>query len=487
MPKRMAQECNYNVDFRNHENYDLYEAWFKEKSQLQIREFEGLFGFECSDGKYSKTDENFNVYLVLRFEEEVAAGWSLKSNCHERIQGLLIKDAPEWYTCIIEGDIDREKYSFATEAEAVACCTRESNCEIEKERLLPKGEYFIGDPTYVLKEEYWHYLNVEKERGVFQDPNGIIFGKFRTLMGDGIFADDEGGEYGVDSGCIAVLPTSVCDEEKIERAYGEVYEMMAPFVAEWEPEDGEEGDIRVGNIRIHTNPLRDNKADCEDIDIALLADQKYDDGQFAEAIDLYNQAIRLLPLREDLFVGRGLAKEMLSDDEGAITDYKKATEINPNSSMAWFYLGSILTTHTWDQEEPIALLTKSIEIDPTNSNSDAYRYRGIARSDNENHDEALSDFSKLIEFDSNDGQAHLMMGYTYIKLGDYQASVHCLNKSIEVFEKNAGDEYDLYRCYLYLGNAKSKLGETDDACKNWKMAAELGSEDARIMHRDNCL
>lgn len=252
----MTIDCNYNINFSNHEDRDLYEAWFKEKSQLQIREFEGLFGFDCSDGKYSKTDEDFNQYLLLRFKEEVAAGWSLKSDCYSRIQGLLVKEAPEWYTCIINDTIDRQKYSFATEAEAVACCAKEGNCEIEKERLLPEGEYFIGDPVHVLKEEYWYYLSIEKERGVFQDPNGIIFGKFRTLMGDGIFTDDEGGEYGIDSGCIAVLPTCVCDEEEVERAYGQVYEMLAPFTAEWEPEDGEEGDICINNIFIHTNPFK---------------------------------------------------------------------------------------------------------------------------------------------------------------------------------------------------------------------------------------
>tara|TARA_B100000674_G_C37876492_1_gene932235 strand:+ start:83 stop:841 length:759 start_codon:yes stop_codon:yes gene_type:complete len=252
----MGQQCHYVIDFNTHENPELYKAWFEEKSQLQVREFEGLFGFDCADGNFEKTDADFNKYLVNRFEEEVVSGWSLKSDASERIQSLLIKDAPFWYTCIVDDSIDRGNCSFATEEEAFEFSRNHKNCVIEQEQLLPKGIYFIGDPSYVIKEEYWHYMSIEKERGVFQDPKGITFALFRTLMGDGVFTDDEGGEYAVDTGCIAVLPACVCDEENMESALGEVYEMTAPFTAEWEPEDGEKGDICVSDIFIHTNPLR---------------------------------------------------------------------------------------------------------------------------------------------------------------------------------------------------------------------------------------
>lgn len=252
----MAQQCNYVINFGAHENPDLYKAWFNEKSQLQVREFEGLFGFDCSDGKFAKTDADFNKYLVGKFEQEIADGWSPKSDTHERIQSLLIKDAPKWFTCVIDNTLDRDQYSFPTEKEAIECCKKHENCIIEQEQLLPKGIYFIGDPSYVLKEEYWHYMSTEKERGVFQDPKGITYALFKTLMGDGVFTDDEGGEYAVDSGYIAVLPACVCNEDDMENALGEVYEMTAPFTTEWEPEDGEEGDICISNIFIHTNPLR---------------------------------------------------------------------------------------------------------------------------------------------------------------------------------------------------------------------------------------
>ncbi|MDC2993703.1 tetratricopeptide repeat protein, partial [bacterium] len=342
--------------------------------------------------------------------------------------------------------------------------------------------------SYVLKEEYWHYMTIEMERGVFQDPNGITYALFRTLMGDGVFADDEGGEYVVDSGCIAVLPACVCNEEDMESAYGEVFEMMAPFTAEWEPQDGEEGDICVNNIFIHTNPLREsnNQGDIAANDeILVLADQRFDDDQFEEAINLYTQAIELFPSNEDLFVNRGLAKEMLGDDEGAINDYQNAIKINPVNSNALFLLGS-RKAQTNDLEEAIIILSKSIEIDPTSDNSSAYRYRGIARNDIGNYAEALSDFFKLIEFDSCDGESYLLIGYNYIKLENYQDSLYYLNKAIKVFEVNTGDEYDVSECYLYLGNANSELGDLEGACRNWKIATDLDNDDARAMYEKNC-
>jgi len=249
--------------------------------------------------------------------------------------------------------------------------------------------------------------------------------------------------------------------------------------------------IIIENI-IRTTPFA-NQADAVNtpsdnstMNILELADQRFDDDQFEEAIDLYTQAIALFPSNEDLFVNRGLAKEMLGDDEGAIKDYQKATEINPINSNALFLLGS-QKAQTNDLEEAINILSKSIEIDPTSENSSAYRYRGIARNDTGKYAEALSDFFKLIEFDSNDGESYLLIGYNHIKLENYQESLYYLNKAIEVFEVNTGDEYDISECYLYIGNANSKLGDLEGACSNWKIATDLDNDDARTIYEKNCL
>ena len=57
------------------------------------------------------------------------------------------------------------------------------------------------------------------------------------------------------------------------------------------------------------------------------------------AISDYNKAIEINPNLADAYLNRGVSKDELKDFNGAISDYNKAIEINPNLAVAYYNRG----------------------------------------------------------------------------------------------------------------------------------------------------
>jgi len=112
-----------------------------------------------------------------------------------------------------------------------------------KRYVMPAGRYFIGDPCYVQGNVEWDGINdarwpstdpaecvdlltVDRGRG----PHMMYMG--HTAYGDGVFIDDEGNEYPVDSGQIGATPMElVSDDAGVEN--GQVVEFKHAWSAEW--------------------------------------------------------------------------------------------------------------------------------------------------------------------------------------------------------------------------------------------------------------
>ena len=63
--------------------------------------------------------------------------------------------------------------------------------------------------------------------------------------------------------------------------------------------------------------------------------EKHENGDFYGAIVDYTKAIEINPNDDYAYYNIGLAKNNLEDYKGAIADYTKAIEINPNNDYAY--------------------------------------------------------------------------------------------------------------------------------------------------------
>jgi hypothetical protein len=107
--------------------------------------------------------------------------------------------------------------------------------------------YVVGDLGYALNRNDWDDYCIDETL-----PEGAF--SFHTFTGDGTYFDQEGREYGVDSGTIGILPLDkVSDQEKLRTAlkYRIVQVLDLPEVDETDCYE-EDGVIYLGSITIDT-------------------------------------------------------------------------------------------------------------------------------------------------------------------------------------------------------------------------------------------
>ena len=95
----------------------------------------------------------------------------------------------------------------------------------------------------------------------------------------------------------------------------------------------------------------------------------------------------------------GLYKAYAKDYYGAIADYTKAIELDPNDAIAYNNRG-LSKDNLKDYYGAIADYTKAIELDPNAAN--AYRNRGILKEDLGDLNGACADWKKAAELGNAD-------------------------------------------------------------------------------------
>ena len=84
---------------------------------------------------------------------------------------------------------------------------------------LPPGEYWIGDPCYVIPRPDWNqFLDDIDPETRYTQHRGQTSVVFDTYRGDGSYQDQNGRQYSVDSGIIAAVPVELVKQTAAERA-----------------------------------------------------------------------------------------------------------------------------------------------------------------------------------------------------------------------------------------------------------------------------
>ena len=109
--------------------------------------------------------------------------------------------------------------------------------------------------------------------------------------------------------------------------------------------------------------------------------------------------------------------------------------------------------------------TKVIEIEP--NAADAYANIGAAKNSLKDYYGAISDFNKAIEINPRELNAYFGRAVSKRKLKDYYAAISDYTKVIELDTKYIG-------AYANRGVVKKLLGDLNGACNDWEMGTQLG-------------
>jgi len=122
-------------------------------------------------------------------------------------------------------------------------------------------------------------------------------------------------------------------------------------------------------------------------------------------------------------------KYILKDYYGAVSDYTKAIEIEPNYTDAYFNRG-LVKGDLKDYKGAVSDYTKAIEIEP--NYAEAYYNRGVVKFDLEDYYGALADYTKAIEIDPNSAIAYFNRGIAKAFLGNINAACKDARKAQEL-------------------------------------------------------
>lgn len=127
--------------------------------------------------------------------------------------------------------------------------------------ILPAGVYFVGDPCYVFDND-WHGLlhATDTLSDGCHEYKGHKLYSHGTAYGDGCYDDQLGNCYGVDSGCLGVVPKELW-ENLPPQHLGLIVTFEKPFVCSYEEVNGV---VVLGHIRIETDPPVEEDDDSYD-------------------------------------------------------------------------------------------------------------------------------------------------------------------------------------------------------------------------------
>jgi tetratricopeptide (TPR) repeat protein len=226
-------------------------------------------------------------------------------------------------------------------------------------------------------------------------------------------------------------------------------------------------------------------------------------GRHQEAIQDYNEAIKLIPDDFTVHYNRGIDKLKDGDSVGAIQDFNKTLELNPDHAEAYRNRGiAKLRKSDPNYGEAIEDYIQAIRINPKNAS--IYYNLGNANLNKGNYDRAIENYTRAIKLNLKDTESYVNRGvaktkksvpnyegaiqdYTEtIKLKeDYAAAYYNRGNANKVLGKDENAKLDYAKAYYYWGKAHSNSDNYQEAIKHLNKSIALNSDYAAYYARGN--
>jgi tetratricopeptide (TPR) repeat protein len=187
--------------------------------------------------------------------------------------------------------------------------------------------------------------------------------------------------------------------------------------------------------------------------------------QYAEAIEAFDQAIRLNPNDAEAYYNKGNALRELERYEEAIVAYDHAIRLNLNYASACYNKGNALR-ELERYEEAIVAYDHAIRLNP--KHADAYHNKGNALEKLERYKEAFLAYDQAIQLNPNNALAYIAKGIARMDLGDYEGAIEAYDQAIRLNPKDAV-------AYYLKGFTLSKLKRYEEASAAFSKASSLAN------------
>jgi len=168
----------------------------------------------------------------------------------------------------------------------------------------------------------------------------------------------------------------------------------------------------------------------------------------------------------------GYTQYKLGDYIRCIENCNRAIKLNPSYGLSYSYKGVALLRSSYDAQRALKLCDSSLMYKNTwRENIWCHYNRGIVKEYIKDFNGAISDFTESIKYDTSFFHPGYLARIDCQKeLGNYQEAINDYSKIIEHFP-------NVYLGYMERGIVEIEIKDKDRACEDLKKAEQLGAEE----------
>jgi tetratricopeptide (TPR) repeat protein len=167
----------------------------------------------------------------------------------------------------------------------------------------------------------------------------------------------------------------------------------------------------------------------------------------------------------DLYRRRGRIRQQLGDFTGAMVDYDRAIDLDPQMAQAYTNRADIYINRG-DYPQALVQCNKAIHLDPQLVN--AHYQRGIIHTEAGNLHAALADYHRIIQIDPLDAKAYVQRSWIYFRHGEYATTMADCEKVLSINRNSVPANY-------LLGVVQSLSGFKQEAIFNFTKVIDAES------------
>jgi len=198
------------------------------------------------------------------------------------------------------------------------------------------------------------------------------------------------------------------------------------------------------------------------------------------AAEVFAQGNRLYPRSARMLIGLGAAWFAQGSFAQAVQKICEASDLNPNDSISYRFLGTMLEAEATPSPEAVEKLRRFAERQPNNAEANYYYAVGLWKLRTEPRYAASaaqveSLLRNAIHLDPKYGAAYLQLGILHSEQNDYPAAISDFQQAIQADPQMEQVHYRLAQAYRHVGDVakeKAELKEYDQTAKESAQQAE---------------
>ena len=194
-----------------------------------------------------------------------------------------------------------------------------------------------------------------------------------------------------------------------------------------------------------------------------LASALVQTGKIKDAIAHFEQALQIKPDFAEAHYNLGVALEQADRVQEAIGHYEQALRINPDFAEAHYNLGLALLGQGRLQEA-ISHWERALRLKP--DYAEAHYYLGVALGQTGRMTEAIGHYEQAVRIKPDFAVAHNKLGLALVQVGRRQ-------EAIEHWEQALRIKPDLVDAHSNLGSALFQAGKVQEAIGHWEQALRI--------------